>query len=653
MSLYFCCSKKNDFYQLFVKNNPDIECYDNLDEVLIKAEKKSGIFLLSDTYPICSGKVTEKHLKTIKEKSLRIYIEYPESVEGMEFTGVSQDCHKRIVISTDSFDNLPYGSIMMANDLNYITCNTDKKSYALFAKVAGYDRIKFGIPNNAVPILIEFNENVLIGCGGLSYFVKGRFSPKNSWKVFFEEIAKWLVFNQKTFKIEYELTVSPAFCKYETLPSDYEGRAVYKNCNWLRKNMLVRDGKWTGVAEGFVSEIKYDGKQMFRNSLRADCNAECSLVFALKSIVNKDQKAELIYEKLLDFVFSDEFFKNDVTSSEYGLLSWMRGDRLYYGDDNARALLAVLCLRNITGNSKWDDKILKCIMANFRTGDKDGFRYNSLSGKDFDEKEWKYYHDIKQKKWITPHFQCYLWAVYLWAYELTGYEKFKDVAKKGIYATMDVYPNGWLWTNSITAEISRMILPLSFLLRVENTEIHRNWLYCVVDDILKQMDECGAIKDRFGDLKMGKYPPPQSNEDYGTTEASLIQENGDPATDLLYTVNWALVGLHEAAFVTCDKRIKDAEDKLCEFLCRIQISSVKHPELDGAWSRSFDFDKWELYGSGADNDWGAWCIETGWTNSWISSVLFLRKLNRPLMTCEAKDDFRKISPDIIREMLDI
>ena len=163
--------------------------------------------------------------------------------------------------------------------------------------------------------------------------------------------------------------------------------------------------------------------------------------------------------------------------------------------------------------------------------------------------------------------------------------------------------------------------------------------------------ECGAVLDMFGDVSKGTYPPPQSNEAYGTTEASLVQNNGDPATDLLYTTNWAFLGLHEAADATGDPELKRAEDKLAEFLCRIQIKSDSHPNLDGAWMRSFDFDKWEYFGSSADRDWGAWCVETGWTNAWIASVLYLRKLNRPLMTDEAKENFQKIAPDIIKEMM--
>jgi hypothetical protein len=121
-------------------------------------------------------------------------------------------------------------------------------------------------------------------------------------------------------------------------------------------------------------------------------------------------------------------------------------------------------------------------------------------------------------------------------------------------------------------------------------------------------------------------PPPKSNDAYGTSEAPLIQENGDPVCDLLYTSNFAILGLHEAAAATGDPFYLQAEDKLAELLCRIQIRSAAHPELDGAWFRAFDFKRWDYWASNSDWGWGPWSIESGWTQAWITSVLAMRHL---------------------------
>jgi len=42
---------------------------------------------------------------------------------------------------------------------------------------------------------------------------------------------------------------------------------------------------------------------------------------------------------------------------------------------------------------------------------------------------------------------------------------------------------------------------------------------------------------------------------------------------------------------------------------------------------SFDYEQWDYWGSNADHGWGAWNVECGWTQSWITTVLALRELN--------------------------
>src|SRR5690606_17284353 len=131
--------------------------------------------------------------------------------------------------------------------------------------------------------------------------------------------------------------------------------------------------------------------------------------------------------------------------------------------------------------------------------------------------------------------------------------------------------------------------------------------------LLALQDESGAIREELGNMEKGVFPPPRRNEDYGSNEASLIAKNGDKVSDLLYTTNFAFLGLHEAWYATKDVRIKEAADKLAEFLCRVQVKSEGYPELDGGWMRAFDFERFEHWGSNADAGWGAWAIESGWT----------------------------------------
>lgn len=646
----FLCENENDLFKTFVANGLNPSRFGDVEDIIKYSEEGDIAFLLADSYPVATLNISRSFLDEAETKNLKLYIEYPKSIEGMEIMGVRSFNYERLFVADNYFKSLEKGTILIANDVTYLECKDAKNIHIAGVKIAGYDKLAFDAPKDVAPILFNIGENVLVATTCFSSFISGRFSPKESWKCFFEDIVCRLTGGAISPSLDFSLEVAPTYNKEDVLPSDCEIVSAGRSCDWFFKNALSVEELGLGVLEGYCSAIGYNGFQQKRSIMRCDCVMESSLVFALKNAFDGDPKAKEIFYELLDYGFSEDFFVGDKNAVNYGFLDWMRkGKNVYYGDDNARAILAALAARSVTGESKWDDKILKCILANLKVCDKNGFTISYHTPESL--KRLADGEDINVDILPRPHYQCYIWAMFLWGYELTGYKKLLDMAKAGIKVTMDAFPDGWKWTNSLTAEIARMVLPLSFLVKIENTREHREWLKKITDALLENMVECGAIKDKFGDIKMGTYPPPQSNEDYGTTEASIIQSNADPATDLLYTTNWAFLGLHEAAMVTKDEELKKCEDKLAKFLVRIQISSETHPELDGAWLRSFDFEKWEPFGSSADTGWGVWCVETGWTNSWIASVLYLRELERPVMTSEAKENFLKIAPDIIKEMM--
>ena len=188
---------------------------------------------------------------------------------------------------------------------------------------------------------------------------------------------------------------------------------------------------------------------------------------------------------------------------------------------------------------------------------------------------------------------------------------------------MDAYPKLWKWTNSFQEEKARMILPLAWLVKVDDTPLHRKWLDFMVSELLKFQQENGAIQEEIGENSMGQAGATLSNDDYGKYEASLISKNGDPTSDLLYTSNFAFFALNEAAHVTGNPEHKKAVGKLADFLVRIQVKSDTHKDLDGAWFRGFDYKRWDYWGSNADEEWGVWCTLTGWIQSWIVSTMVL------------------------------
>jgi hypothetical protein len=265
-----------------------------------------------------------------------------------------------------------------------------------------------------------------------------------------------------------------------------------------------------------------------------------------------------------------------------------------------------------------------------------------------EQNSWKSFYNASPINY-APHFESYLWACNLWAFRQTGYQPFFERATNAIAMTVKAYPSGWRWQDN--NERSRMMLSLSWLVRLEDTPEHREWLMRIANDLLKRQQPNGAIHEWLAGTGGGHYQIPQSNEAYGTGETPLIQQNGDPASDQLYTTGFALFALHEAAAATGDKKLKAAENKLAEFLCRIQIHSKKLPYLNGWWFRAFDDRRWEFWASSADIGWGAWSLEAGWAQSWASATLALRDMKTTFwdftQPVDISGDFKKWQPQML------
>ncbi|MDZ7619492.1 MAG: hypothetical protein U1E05_21035, partial [Patescibacteria group bacterium] len=441
--------------------------------------------------------------------------------------------------------------------------------------------------------------------------------------------------------------VRPTYGRDEPLPRGHQLEAIRRGWKWFDgSKMLVRsadaeggtppDGS-LGSMEAVLSSIRHDGSQTISSALRGDCITETAMAYAFAArVLHQDADAE-IARNLVDFYLfespAQKKERGDPNHSAYGLIAWgISSDAWYianYGDDNARLMLAVLATAALTGDDRWDEAMMKCLLANLRTTGRYGFRGSRINLAELDKRPWQSYFtgDVVSRR---PHFECYLWACYLWAYEQTGWPLFLERAETGLKMTMDEYPDGWRWTNGLAQEKARMLLPLAWLVRVKDTPANRAMLRRAFDGVLALQQPCGAIREELGKREMGSYPPPKDNASYGTNEASLIAENGDPVTDLLYTTNFAFLGLREAAAATGDRDIIEAENRLAEFLCRIQASSETLSQVDGGWFRAFDFNRWEHWGSNADAGWGAWSIESGWTQGWIVAVLAMREMDTSL-----------------------
>jgi len=635
-NLHVYCPPSNDLYGILrSQHNLKIVGYNSPILAAKGAGKGEAVLIVANDYPLKRVDLTAEFFALIKSKSLRVYLEYPCWLPGLQVGEPVKSAVDRAVINSSFFNGRPDSlSILVVNGLKYVPV-TVKSAYMVAARVAGFDHALFGLPEKTSPLLFELpGYSVLVSTTGLSRPVRGRFAPQAEWGMVWKRILTYLLPEAKIKDITWTPVVRPFYAKSEKLLPGYQKKAVKSGIEWYGNAKMIVDNGNQGSYEAIMSVIDENGSQPIGTVKRGDCIGETAMAFASAgAVLSKENYTDISTNLLNYYLIHSTAAQNewaDSTNGAYGLIPWgitsYAWYRANYGDDNAREMMGIMVSSALNRTNQWDTILMRCLLAQLRTTGISGFRGDRIDLPEFTRNGWEYYfnRDIIN---LAPHFEAYLWACFLWAYDKTKYPLFLEKAEKAIDITMKNYPDGWSWTNGLAQEKARMILPLAWLVRVDDTPEHRAYLKRVAGDLLKLQDSTGAIREELGDLKMGRYPPPQSNEAYGTNEASLIGENGDRVSDLLYTTNFAFLGLHEAAFATGDKEIKAAEDKLAQFLCRIQVYSPTHPELHGGWFRSFDFGRYEHWGCNADLSWGAWCIESGWTQGWITTVLALREMN--------------------------
>jgi len=688
-NLHICGPADHELTEVLRRQkNLKLTVHEQALEAAQSAKEGEGLIVLAGAYPAEPVELDEVFFRLIRKKKLRAYLEYPASVPGIQFGKAEKTSAARVVVSSGFFSRGPDSlSILSVNGMRYFPAVVPEgKVHLAAAKVAGFDSAIYGLPAKQSPVLIEMpSEQIIVATTCLSRFISGRYAPAEEWKRIWMQILEYVAPGVQIDELQWEPVVAPTCGKTEELPEGYQKQSLLRGVEWYKHarmlipsayrdtlSTLVGSGtqrlSWKsdipagdgseGIFECIFSEIDENGSQPIGIMERGDCTSETAMAFAMAGNVFNDEQYRSVAANLLDYyLVKSDAVKNEYANPShgaYGLIPWGISNyawyRASYGDDNARFLLAAWATAALTGTDRWDETLMKSLVALLRTTGKNGFRGSRIDLPDFEKNGWKHYFDGEIVH-LSPHFESYLWACFLWAYDKTGDQLFLDRAERGIQAMMDVYPHGWSWTNGLAQERARMILPLAWLVRISDTSANRELLSRVVSDFLELQDSCGAIREELGDIRMGLYPPPQSNEAYGTREASLIARNGDPVSALLYTTNFAFLGLHEAARVMKDPKVDLAVDRLAEFLCRIQVKSPGHPELDGGWMRAFDYKRFEHWGSNADHGWGAWSIETGWTQGWITAILAMREMDTSLWELTKDSKMAKYYPELKKTML--
>ena len=672
----------NDVVLLLQAAGAKVEHFNDAAIAVAQSPPGAGVLVLADRYPQQSTRLTQEVFDMAREKKLRLYVEYPSFVPALKLgasqtlkTGHWGNILERTVVASDAFgDALKKMRILMIHDCHYLPVEASQP-HLVVTRVAGYDDALYGLPKtNVHPILFEHPDGgVLVATTKLSQFVTARYAPLDAWEPVWRMILKWVQPEAEVPSLRWKPTVRPSFARDAELPADVERHALQRGAEWYQKSGLLVDPSWLarydlpsnqgpatpdwpdghragpgaargkasgdgslGLLEGFRSKIYYDGSQSVLWWRRADNHGESAGALALAGSVLKQSEFTRIGSNLADWLTGQSVLYRGVFADPkhpaFGLAGWNDVPRYFggangydqlWGDDNARAWLGLLRTGAALGTDRFDERLAQQLLAMMRLTGRKGFAVPYLEMPALARDGWER-HFTGASEDLSPHYQAYMQACLLWGAKAAGSSLFRTRAAKGVRRMMEVYPQGWSATNDqFNQERARMLLPLAWLVRLEDTPEHREWLRRVATDLTGDMDSSGAILTK---IKQG----PATNEAYGTGETTLIQSEGDPNADLLYTMNFALVGLHEAAAGTGEALYRDAEEKIVRFFCRVQVKSDAWPQLDGGWFRGFDYRRWEYWGSDADIGWSLYSMETGWISGEVLSVLALRQMKTSL-----------------------
>lgn len=331
LNLTFNCAPGNDLYTVLAKSGAKCPRFDTASEAVERAAPGSAVLILADGYPDTTTKVDSAMLDKAAERKLRLYVEYPAAIAGLQVGAPRSTVWERAVVSSGEFgDALPKLRILAIQDCHYVPVQAAAPMIVV-ARVAGYDKAIFGIPETAQPILFDLPErNLLIATTKLSNFVTGRYAPTQDWKTVWEHILRRLD-PDATVNLQWTPDVHAAYGPSEKLPSDYEKRTFDSAAKWFHDSrllvhpsrepelykMLRENAECTttpgpdapmgdgshGLLEGYASAVRHDGSQVQRIPLRADCNAEAAMTLALDWMVNQHTQSRDVSKNLLDYVY--------------------------------------------------------------------------------------------------------------------------------------------------------------------------------------------------------------------------------------------------------------------------------------------------------------------------------------------------------------
>ena len=220
--LVVCAGPENDLVRVAGASGIPLERFDSPEQAVPAAPQGAGVLVLGDGYPAKTTELSPALFDVAAEKGLRLYVEYPAALPGIDVGRPKAMRLERVVVTSDAFGpSLPRMRIAMINACHLVEVQASAP-HLVAAKVAGVDRAVFGLKDTpSFPILFEHPRgDILVSTTKLSHFVTGRYMPQEAWSAIWKMIFAWLQPGRMVPELQWTPTVRPTYSADEPLPPD-------------------------------------------------------------------------------------------------------------------------------------------------------------------------------------------------------------------------------------------------------------------------------------------------------------------------------------------------------------------------------------------------------------------------------------------------
>jgi hypothetical protein len=642
----------NDLLNLFDKLSiPYFKIlYSKIDTLEI--EKYSGLVVLADEYPMI---VLPKYVAAIQElinhfKHLKkpVFCEFfplqniitSEIIEKPYTRLVALDKKSPILKNIDPLTLFDVHLCKFLVNNSNVSPLDSIEELLTFGRVAGVYKADFGLPSQTY-VGIGQDESIIFSTTKVSDFEILEFRLKVKFGQLMINICEflckdWCDVDFKLVKNPYDSRnfmdrMKPAKDNEESRRKLYIDTLI-KGLNWFEKSNMFESplGKG-GVYEGFTSGFDPAGKKEYKKyekfdhrTQRGDCTSDTAFCFFLSTLLPikgsmtkpLHEKYMKIYENLFDELYTYWQHYPDDKGIFRGFFGWANSPYdmyVAYSDDNGRDTFQSLIYSYIQKDPELFKKSNAAVIALGLTTGKNGHRWTRTDLNHYYSKKgrkWFRTHKVKRGRYKSPHYDAWTFASVLYGAYMAKDQSFIELIKKGIYDYMAKFPKVHL-EHSTGDDFSKLLVAAVILYQITKDPNDLKNVQSIVDFFAQYQDKkTGAFPER--DPYNMHARTEKTNEKYGTGESALYTSMEDTISDQLYSSGFLAMALF-LAYKTGDvPNAKPMLVKFLDYLCAIQLDS-KNPQLDGTWTRGFDYYWGEPYGANGDVGWGAYSIETGWT----------------------------------------